>query len=84
MRTIESQNFRVHELADGVFAALDNKQGYASSNCGIVDLGGRTVVFDTSESLRFRCGTEPPGGGAYRAGCHHDLHQPPARGSLDR
>jgi glyoxylase-like metal-dependent hydrolase (beta-lactamase superfamily II) len=52
MRTIESQNFLVHELADGVFAALDNKQGCASSNCGIVDLGGRTLVFDTSESLR--------------------------------
>lgn len=52
MRTIESQNFHVHELADGVFAALDNKQGVASSNSGIIDLGGKTLVFDTSESLQ--------------------------------
>lgn len=52
MRTIESQNFHVHELADGIFAALDNKQGVASSNSGIIDLGGKTLVFDTSESLQ--------------------------------
>jgi cyclase len=52
MRTIDSQNFRILELAEGVFAALDNKQGCASSNSGIIDLGGKTLVFDTSESLQ--------------------------------
>jgi cyclase len=52
VKTIESQNYRVHELAEGIFAAVDNKQGYAFSNSGIIDLGGKTLVFDTSESLR--------------------------------
>jgi cyclase len=52
VKTIESQNYQVHELAEGIFAAMDNKQGCASSNSGIIDLGGKTLVFDTSESLR--------------------------------
>jgi cyclase len=52
MKTNEAQNYRITELAPGVFAALDNKQGVASSNSGIIDLGGKTLVFDTGESLQ--------------------------------
>jgi cyclase len=52
MKTIDGLNFDVHELAEGVFAALAKKEGLASSNSGIIDLGGRTLVFDTSESLQ--------------------------------
>jgi cyclase len=52
MKTIESTHFHIEELAEGVFAALAKKEGLASSNSGIIDLGGRTLVFDTSESLR--------------------------------
>ena len=56
MKTIEAKNYHITELAPGVFAAMDNKQGVASSNSGIIDLGGKTLVFDTSESLQ--SGTE--------------------------
>ena len=37
----------VQQLADGVYAALYKKGGGAVSNAGIIDLGDRTVVFDT-------------------------------------
>jgi cyclase len=52
MKIIEGSHFHIEELAEGVFAALAKKEGLASSNSGIIDLGGRTLVFDTSESLR--------------------------------
>jgi glyoxylase-like metal-dependent hydrolase (beta-lactamase superfamily II) len=34
-------------LADGVYAAVASGQGYASCNAGIIDIGDRTVLFDT-------------------------------------
>lgn len=42
-----SENFVVHELASGVWAAIHNDQyGKAICNAGIVDLGDKTLVFD--------------------------------------
>jgi glyoxylase-like metal-dependent hydrolase (beta-lactamase superfamily II) len=43
----ESRHFRLVPLAEGVFAALATDGGAAICNSGIIDLGGRTVVFDT-------------------------------------
>jgi glyoxylase-like metal-dependent hydrolase (beta-lactamase superfamily II) len=34
-------------LADGVYAAIASEQGYASCNAGIIDIGDRTILFDT-------------------------------------
>ena len=42
-----SEFFSIQELADGVFAAVGPQEGLCHSNAGIVDLGGRTLVFDT-------------------------------------
>jgi len=39
--------FRIEELTDGVFAAVGDQDGLCHSNAGIVDLGDRTLVFDT-------------------------------------
>jgi cyclase len=43
----ESRHFAVERVADGVFAAIVNPMGGAMSNAGIVDLGDKTLVFDT-------------------------------------
>ena len=32
---------------DGVYAAVASEQGYASCNAGIIDIGDRTIIFDT-------------------------------------
>lgn len=42
-----SEHFRLERLAEGVYAAVQNDRGFAVSNAGIVDLGDRTVIFDT-------------------------------------
>jgi glyoxylase-like metal-dependent hydrolase (beta-lactamase superfamily II) len=39
-------HFELEQLAAGVYAAIHRKGGAAHSNAGIVDLGGRTLVFD--------------------------------------
>lgn len=41
------QYFVVEELAEGVYAALTEEEGGALSNSGVIDLGNRTLVFDT-------------------------------------
>jgi glyoxylase-like metal-dependent hydrolase (beta-lactamase superfamily II) len=42
-----SKDFSIQQLAPGVWAAIQNdKSGHAISNAGIVDLGGKTLVFD--------------------------------------
>lgn len=43
----EPAHFNLQELAGGVWAAIDRSGGAAHSNAGIVNLGGRTLVFDT-------------------------------------
>lgn len=42
-----SRHFALERLADGVYAALAAPGAGAGSNAGIVDLGDRTLVFDT-------------------------------------
>jgi len=46
----QSEHFTLHELADGVWAASVKPFGLGMSNSGIVDLGDRTLVFDTTIS----------------------------------
>jgi cyclase len=46
-RLPESKHFQIERLADGVYAAVASEQGYASCNAGIIDVGDRTIVFDT-------------------------------------
>jgi cyclase len=42
--------FDLEPLADGVCAAIGRRNACAMSNAGIIDLGGRTLVFDTFAS----------------------------------
>jgi cyclase len=42
-----SPHFRIEQLAPGVYAAIATDDGSAGSNAGIVDLGEKTIVFDT-------------------------------------
>ena len=43
----ESRHYILHELADGVYAAIHNDEGgYAICNAGIIDLGDKTIVLD--------------------------------------
>ena len=43
----ESKHFQIERLADGVYAAIASEQGYAVCNAGIIDIGDRTILFDT-------------------------------------
>jgi len=43
----DSKHFQVERLADGVYAAIASEQGYAICNAGIIDLGDKTIVFDS-------------------------------------
>jgi cyclase len=42
-----SKHFRLQQLADGVYAVIHIAGGAAIGNAGIVDLGDRTLVYDT-------------------------------------
>jgi glyoxylase-like metal-dependent hydrolase (beta-lactamase superfamily II) len=46
-KLFESKHFRLQQVADGIYAALHTNGGWAISNAGIVDLGDRTLIFDT-------------------------------------
>ncbi len=46
-----SRHFKLQLLAEGVYAAIAAEDGLAYSNAGIIDLGGRTLVFDTFDGL---------------------------------
>jgi len=46
----QSEHFTYHELADGVWVAIVKPTGLAASNSGIIDLGDRTLIFDTTLS----------------------------------
>jgi len=46
----QSEHFTYHELTEGVWAAIVIPTGLAASNSGIVDLGDRTLIFDTTLS----------------------------------
>jgi glyoxylase-like metal-dependent hydrolase (beta-lactamase superfamily II) len=47
-----SRHFRLEKLQDGVYAATHQIGGWAISNAGIVDLGDRTLVYDTFRSTQ--------------------------------
>jgi glyoxylase-like metal-dependent hydrolase (beta-lactamase superfamily II) len=42
-----SRHFTVHSLADGVFAAIAKDGGWAICNSALIDLGGRSLIFDS-------------------------------------
>jgi cyclase len=42
----EYTHFEIRALAEGVWAAIHKEGGAAYSNAGIVDLGGRVLLFD--------------------------------------
>ena len=42
-----SRHFVIHELREGVYAAIATDGGWAICNAGIVDLGDTTMIFDT-------------------------------------
>ena len=42
-----SKHFRLQQLAEGVYAAIHMEGGGAIGNAGIVDLGDRTLIYDT-------------------------------------
>lgn len=43
----KSKHFQIELLEEGVYAAIASEQGYAICNAGIVDIGNRTIIFDT-------------------------------------
>lgn len=45
-----SEYFELQQVAQGVYAAIVPQGGVAIGNAGIVDLGGRTIIFDTFET----------------------------------
>jgi glyoxylase-like metal-dependent hydrolase (beta-lactamase superfamily II) len=47
INSFNSRHFRLEQLAEGVYAAIHAEGGWAISNAGIIDLGDRTLVFDT-------------------------------------
>jgi cyclase len=48
----ESDHFELVQISGGVYAAIATPGGAAFSNAGIVDLGDRTLIFDTFETPR--------------------------------
>jgi glyoxylase-like metal-dependent hydrolase (beta-lactamase superfamily II) len=46
-RLSTSKHFQVERLTNGVYAAIASEQGYASCNAGLIDIGDRTIIFDT-------------------------------------
>jgi len=42
-----SEHFRLQQIAEGAYAAIDIERGAAFSNAGIIDLGDLTLIFDT-------------------------------------
>jgi cyclase len=42
----KSRHFRLEQLSEGVYAAINVNDGWAICNAGIIDLGDRTLVFD--------------------------------------
>ena len=45
--SFQSDHFTLHQLAEGVFAAIAKTGGAAIANAGIIDLGDRTLIYDT-------------------------------------
>lgn len=48
--TYQSDHFTLHQLAEGVYAAISTEGGAAFSNAGLIDLGDRTLIFDSFDN----------------------------------
>jgi glyoxylase-like metal-dependent hydrolase (beta-lactamase superfamily II) len=46
-KDFESKHIRMHRLEKGIYAGIAKDGGWAISNAGLIDLGGRIIVFDT-------------------------------------
>ncbi len=46
-KQFDSKYFTLHELAEGVYAAIEKKETDTGSNAGFVDMGGYTIAFDS-------------------------------------
>jgi cyclase len=46
----QSDHFTLHQLAAGVYTAIATEGGAAFSNAGLIDLGDRTLIFDSFEN----------------------------------
>jgi glyoxylase-like metal-dependent hydrolase (beta-lactamase superfamily II) len=47
VNSFRSRHFNLEQLADGVYAAIHAEEGWAICNAGIIDLGDRTLVYDS-------------------------------------
>jgi len=78
-------HFQLHELADGVYAAIAYSNGAAVSNAGIIDLGDRTLVFDTLLTPRaaaeLRVSAEQIGGRPVNFAINSHWHNDHVRGN---
>jgi cyclase len=45
-----SRHFELHQVAEGIYAAIGTAGSGSGSNAGIIDLGGSTLVFDTFQT----------------------------------
>ena len=45
--SFRSKHFDIQELADGVFGVIGPQRGLCHSNAAIIDLGDRTLIYDT-------------------------------------
>ena len=52
MPELQSRHFTIETLAEGVWAAIARDGGAAICNCGIVDLGYQTVLFDATLTMQ--------------------------------
>ncbi|WP_409288555.1 MBL fold metallo-hydrolase [Peribacillus sp. SCS-37] len=46
----KSEHFTIERIKDGIYAAIAKSGGGAVSNAGIIDLGDKTIIFDTFNS----------------------------------
>lgn len=51
-QTPDSKHFKINRLTDDVYAAIHSIGGQAICNAGIVDLGDKTLIFDTFLSIK--------------------------------
>jgi cyclase len=47
MTKFSSKHFNLEKVSEGIFAAIAKDGGGSVGNAGFVDLGGKTLVFDT-------------------------------------
>ncbi len=49
-RIMQSKHFDLHQVAEGIYAAIHKEGGAAYSNAGIIDLGDSTLVIDAFDT----------------------------------